>query len=420
MQLTFHTYLILTLSLLGLFTGIFYFLTIISPDKKVYKKNKNYRPMVSIIIPVWNEGSSNGERLRKTVESLLNCDYPKDKLEIIIVNDGSTDNSLSIARSYEKDGVKVFTHNKSKGKTNAVNIGLKNSKGEFIAALDADSFIEADVLDKLIPCFKDKNVMATVPSIKIWKPKNILEKIQFLELLSGVFIRHVQSELGSIPMAPGAFTLVRKSFAEQYGFLNPNTMVEDLELSLRIQSKKYLIENVVNANVYTSGVKTLKAFISQRVRWYYGFIIQIRKYKHLFSSEYGNLGLFILPTTIIFAIVSMFIFTYGIMMTLINTANWIKDLMLIGFDFKNFFEITIDPFFYTIDNVTVLPIIMFFAMLGFMYYIKKVSNEKQNIFWPFILFSLTYWFLGSLTWILSIYYYIRKKPIKWGPNYFNS
>ncbi|MBU1201257.1 MAG: glycosyltransferase family 2 protein [Nanoarchaeota archaeon] len=420
MQLSFHNILIYLLSFIGLFTSIVYFLTIFSPNKKKYEPDPNYRPKVSIIVPIWNEGSAQGERLRKTINSLLNCTYPKDKLEIIIVNDGSTDNSLEIAKSYEVLGVKVLSRNKSQGKTKAINLGLKYATGELIAGLDADSFIEPDVLDKLVPCFKDKNVMGAIPSIKIWKPKRFLQKVQSQEFLSAVFIRHLQSELGAIPLAPGAFTLVRKSFIDKHGLLSSKTMVEDLELSLRIQSKNYLIENVIDANVYTSGVKTFKIFVNQRIRWFYGFLIQLKRYKHLFSKKYGNLGVFILPVSVIFVFLTVFVFFYSMIMIIYNSIKWIREIYLVGFQPTNLFEFNRDLFLIRIDNTTILPVLLLIVAFSFMLYIKAVSKERQGITLPFISFISSYWFLGSLCWILAIYYYIRKKKVKWGPNYFSS
>lgn len=419
MYITFHTVVIYVLSFFGLFTSIVYFLTIKSPDRKKYVLDDKFRPKVSIIIPIWNEGSTQGGRLKKTVDSLLNCDYPKNKLEIIIVNDGSTDDSLKLAKEYEQFGVKVLSNKVSQGKTIAINEGLKYATGELVAGLDADSFIEADVLNKLVPCFKDPQVMGAIPSIKIWKPKTFLQKVQFHEFLSAVFIRHLQSELGAIPLAPGAFTLVRRKFVEEHGLLNARTMVEDLELSLRIQSHNYLIENVIDANVYTSGVVGLKAFVNQRLRWFYGFLIQIKRYKHLFSKDYGNLGVFILPTAVTFVFLTIALFFYAIIMLVYNAIHWIRGLYLIGFQIPNF-KYDFDLFFISVSNTTIIPVILVIVALVFVYYIKRISGEKQNILVPFITFTFAYWLLGSFCWVLALYYYIRKKKVKWGPNYFSS
>jgi poly-beta-1,6-N-acetyl-D-glucosamine synthase len=416
----FSDILIYIASFIGLFTSLFYILTLLSPSRsKSLRKDHKFKPKVSIIVPIWNEGSANGERLKKTINSLLNCNYPKEKLEIIIVNDGSTDNSLELAKGYEKYGIKVLSNKISGGKTNAINKGMKYATGELVAGLDADSFIEPDVIDKMVPYFKKKKVMAVIPSVKIYKPKTFLQKIQFQEFLSAVFVRHLQAELGAIPLAPGAFTMIRKTFIDKYGGLNPHTMVEDLEMSMRIQSENYLIENVIDVNVYTSGVKTVKAFFLQRIRWFLGFIIQIKKYKHLFGRKYGNLGVFILPVSVAFILLTIIVFCYSAVMLVTNTIKWIHEISIAGYVFE-WFPMHKDLFFFTISNKTILPIILLIIMFLFMRYIKKISNEKQSIIIPFISFIFTYWLLGALCWLISIYYYITKKPVRWGPNKFIS
>lgn len=419
-MITFQDILIYFLCFIGFFTSLIFLMTIFSDRKKKYALDSSFRPKISIIIPMWNEGAENGKRLRKTIDSVLNSHYPKNKLEIIVVNDGSTDDSLKIANSYKNKGVKVISYKKSHGKTYAINRGLQVATGEFVAGLDADSYMMPDVLEKLVPCFKDKNVMAAIPSIKISNPSSFIQYVQAQEFLSAVFIRHIQSELGGIPLAPGAFTLVRTSFTKKYGYLKTDTMVEDLELSMRIQSEGYLIENVVNANVYTSGVKTLKAFANQRIRWFLGFMIQIKKYKHLLSPKYGNLGVFILPISILYIFLTVFVFCYGMIMFFYNLVKWIKSVSLVGFSLKDLFEFEFDMYYITIDNTTVLPVILFFTLLFFMYYIKIISEEKQGILKPFLFFTFTYWFLGSVCWLISFYYKIAKKKVKWGPNYFSS
>jgi cellulose synthase/poly-beta-1,6-N-acetylglucosamine synthase-like glycosyltransferase len=418
--MSFNTIIIYILSFAGLFTSIFYFLTLTSPRKSKAQTKIKYFPKISVIIPIWNEGSANGERLRKTLDSLLNCDYPKDKLEIIIVNDGSTDNSLELAKEYEKHGAIVLSHKVSQGKTNAVNKGMKYATGELVTGFDADSFMMPDVFMKLIPCFNNKNVMAAIPSIKIWKPKSILQMIQAQEFFSAVFIRYLQSELGGLPLAPGAFTLIRKSFLDKYGQLSSNTMVEDLEISLRIQSENYLIEHIIDANVYTSGVKTFKAFVSQRLRWFCGFIIQIKKYKHLINKKYGNLGVFILPSSIGFVLLSLIAFSYGIVMIVYNLIKYLIRVSLVGINLDKLFELKLELFFMDINNQTMIPILLLIILFSYIMYTKVMSKEKQPIFWQFVVFTLTYWFLGPFCWIKAIYYHLLKKKIKWGPNYFTS
>ena len=158
-MVSFNDLVVYLVCIIGIFTYIVFLLTLFSPNKKKYEKDSSYRPKVSILVPVWNEAREEGIGIRRTLDSLIGCDYPKEKLEIIVVNDGSTDASLDIIKEYKKHGIKIFSHKKPKGKTKALNTGFKHSSGELIASLDADTIIMPDVLDKLVPCFKDKDVM---------------------------------------------------------------------------------------------------------------------------------------------------------------------------------------------------------------------------------------------------------------------
>ena len=229
----------------------------------------------------------------------------------------------------------------------------------------------------------------------------------------------MQSELGSIPLAPGAFTLVRRTFVEKYGYLREDTMVEDLEMSLRIQSENYLIENVIDANVYTRGVKSFKVFKNQRLRWFCGFLLQLKKYKHLFSKEYGNLGVFILPSTLFYVFLTVFLLFYSIVRFGINIYKKINEIILVGLDPLSWLDWNFDIFFLTLDNTTVMPLALLGIAFFFMMYIKKISNEKQRILPSFITFIFTYWLIGSIVWLIAIYYYFTGKKIKWGPRYYN-
>jgi cellulose synthase/poly-beta-1,6-N-acetylglucosamine synthase-like glycosyltransferase len=118
----------------GLFTSMFYILILLQKDP-VYPPLKEY-PSISVVVPFWNEGSNNGERMRKTVDSLLRADYPKNKLEIILVNDGSSDNSLDIAKEYEKKhGIKVFSNKTSDSINESASSATTSSPFEFFIPL---------------------------------------------------------------------------------------------------------------------------------------------------------------------------------------------------------------------------------------------------------------------------------------------
>ena len=272
---------------LSLFFTLVYFINFFENKRKLKNPKPKKFPKVSIIVPVFNEE----ETIAKTLTSLLNLRYPKNKLEIFVVDDGSTDKTYDIAKSFKKKGV-VVLKKKNSGKSDSINYALKRASGELAGALDADSFVMPDALEKVVGYFENPRVMAVTPSIKIWKPHNIFQRMQFIEFLASSFMRKVMSFLGGVPFTPGPFTIYRISFFKKHGFYDTSTLTEDTELALRIESHKYIIENAIDVNVYTVGVPTFKGLLSQRIRWYRGMLDNFWNYRHMFSKRYGNLGLF--------------------------------------------------------------------------------------------------------------------------------
>ncbi|MFC1691132.1 glycosyltransferase [Nanoarchaeota archaeon] len=366
-------------------------------------------PSVSVIIPAFNEEKS----IAKTIRSLLNLDYPKDKLNIIVVDDGSIDNTLKIAKSFENKGVRVF-HKENGGKGSALNFGLTKIKTEFVASMDADSFVTRSALKRMIGYFHKKEVMAVAPSIKIWKPTNFLGKVQLIEFLSATFIRKIFSILGGVPIVPGPFSIFRKEFFDKYGGYDTSTLTEDIEISLRIESKKFLIENALDANVYTTAVTTFKQMFHQRLRWFRGFIDNIYRYRFLLSPKYGNMGVFILPVSIISVSLGVIAFIYSVIMLIINSIQNLYNLYLIGFDISTWFEFEFDAFFLNTTATGLLPLVLIIISITMIYLAKKHSKEPQPVKLPYVFFIMTYWFISAICWISAAACKIRGKSVTWG------
>lgn len=176
---------------------------------------------------------------------------------------------------------------------------MKKCSGELVGGLDADSFVTSKALKRMIGYFDDEDVMAVTPSLKVYKPKKVLQKIQMIEYLIGVFLRKIFALLGSINVTPGPFSIYRKSFFDKNGGWDEDNITEDIEIAFRIQSKNYLIENSETATVYTVSPASFKGLFSQRIRWYVGGLQNALDYRHLFGTKHGNLGLFILPGSFI-------------------------------------------------------------------------------------------------------------------------
>ncbi len=391
----------------GLFTTLFFLFTLIENRREITKDYTKKFPKVSIIIPAYNEEKT----LFKTVSSLLRLNYPKNKLEIIVVDDGSTDNTLKIAKNFISQGVKVFTK-KNEGKGKTLNFGLKKASGELIGCLDGDSFVSRDSLRKMITYFDDPVIMAVTPSLKVYRPKNFLQKIQMIEYLIGIFLRKMFAFLGSIHVTPGPFSLYRKKFFDKYGGYDEDNLTEDIEIALRILSKGYDIENSVDASVYTVAPYKIKGLVKQRLRWYTGFVENVLRHKQLFSAKYGNLGLFVLPGsffTVLLVIVSFYYFTSKIIRSIIQNFH---NFNAIGFDVFRNLDIKVNAFYISLTPAIILTILSILTGIIVVVLAKRLSKEKTSIKVSYIPYMVFYWFFFGFCWILAgVFKIIRKRPV---------
>ncbi|MBR9691537.1 glycosyltransferase family 2 protein [Candidatus Woesearchaeota archaeon] len=407
----FGTILVYVVAYFGLFTGIFFILTLIENKDNLSNPKPRYFSKVSVVVPAYNEEKT----IAKTIRSLLNLDYPKDRLQIMIVDDGSTDNTYKVAKGFRKYGVEVFTK-ENEGKAAALNLALKKSKGEFFGALDADSFVDKKALKKIIGHFQDKNIMAVTPSLKVYEPKTFLQKIQYTEYLMGIFLRKIFAFLGSIHVTPGPFTIYRKSFFQKYGGYDEYNLTEDIEIALRIQTKGYEIENSVDASVYTVSPAKFLPLLKQRIRWYTGFTENVIRYKELFNPvKYGNLGAFILPGSFIsvgLVIITLFYASYKFI-TRILIQNFIN-LRAIGFDLSRFFHFKPDIFYVNLSSKLFISILTIMIGITTIYIAKKLSKEKTKIKFFYIAYMLVYWMLFGFWWLIAGAYTVLGKKVEWG------
>jgi cellulose synthase/poly-beta-1,6-N-acetylglucosamine synthase-like glycosyltransferase len=397
-------------SYFGVFTAVFFMLTLFENRNKIRNPPPpKVLPKVTVMVPACNEEKCLG----KTIDSLLKLDYPKKKLEIIIIDDGSKDNTLKVARSYEKYGVRVFTKPNG-GKGDALNYGLKRATGEFVACLDADSMVSPDALKKMLGYFKRKSVAAVTPSLKCTVPKTTWQRIQVIEFLLGVYLRKVFAYLGSIHVTPGPFTVFRKQFFDRYGGYDTSTCTEDIEISLRIQSKGYEIENAVDANVYAVPMPTFMTTKRQRVRWYKGFMENTQKYRHLiFSKKYGNLGLFVLPSAYLSVLTATVMVIYSIYVMIDKNYQRYVNLSSVDFDIWRMLDFKWDAFYI---NQSPLMIIGLFALaigIGMIYLAKRLSNERQSLTWSYVIFMFLYLPLYVYWWAGAIHARLKNKDTGW-------
>jgi len=400
------TFVLYIAAFFGIFSSLIYLMALYENKGKFTspKPKKIYK--VSIVIPAFNEQG----RIRRTMRSLLKLNYPKKMLEIILVDDGSTDGTLKEMKQYVSSMVKVY-HKKNGGKASALNYGIKRSVGEIIVSLDADSFVDKNALKNMIGYFNNPKCMSVTPSMKIWKPKSFLQKIQFVEYMFGIFLRKAASFLGCIHVTPGPFSAYRKSFFKKYGGYQEGNLTEDIEVALRIQSNNYIIENAPDAYSYTVGPSRFKSLLSQRIRWYLGFINNVWDYKHLFSYKYGFLGLFYLPSAFLSVFFAIFLVGYSIKLIAGHLYTLGTHLFSINFDFTK--VINFDLFYFSPNLISIIMLVAIIFATIVVVVARRISNDKEKILFPYLISVLFYGPLYALWWGASIAYKLGGKTIKW-------
>ena len=384
---------------------------------EIRKRKLDKYPTVSIIVPAYNEEKN----IEETINSLIELDYPKDKLEIIIVDDGSTDNTFEIAKKFEEkyDFIKVYKKENG-GKASAINYGIKKSKGEYIVILDADSIVPKHALKTMLEYFTEDDVMIVVPAIQVKRKKTFVEKIQYIEYSYNNTLREIFEKMNSIYVAPGPFSIFRRKLFDIIGLFDENNLTEDMEIAMRTQNHGFKIRFCPEVIIKTEAPDTFKKLIRQRIRWYLGFLENYTKYRNI-----NNVSL----REIVFASAWIFILL-PIALTIINIYFTLRGYFKMLEYYKSIDFDIIPEIIYTIQNfnldfsvirltytagslwLTILGIVMIIIFLILIRFSWKYEKEK-DIF-SLIIYSSVYSFLYSIFWIVVLYYKLFGKEIKWG------
>ncbi len=412
----FYFVLMYTLSYIGLIATSFYVINLFLYYRKVREPEPKADKTVSIIIPAYNESKG----IARTIKSVLSLDYPEGKLEVIIVDDGSRDNTYELAKRFASDKnpkVRVF-RKKNGGKGSALNLGISKADGEIIITMDADTFVRKDALKVMIGYFYDEDVMAVSPSMGVYKPKGIWGRILQIEYYMGVFLRKSFATVNAIHITPGAFSAYRKNFFLEHGGFDEHNLTEDLEVALRIQSKYGIIENAEKAVAYTYSPESFKALLYQRRRWYSGLIQNLWNYKRLFGFKHGALGYIVLPTAVVTVLLSVILTIYTVLRVSLQLTDDMRFLRSINFEFGGWFDFNsylFERFFYTLFSRPVfILVILFLIMLGlYIHFSRKKMGYKEGIKINFVLFSMFYSLLFAFWWIVSAFYVSFNRKVAW-------
>ncbi len=367
---------ILGIIFISLFFQVFLLITFFEKKENKLTKVKKGGPTlfsVCIIVPVWNEERT----LRGTIESLLALNYPKDKLEILVIDDGSTDNTLSIAQEFEHEPqIKIFSKENG-GKHTAVNFGINQTTAELVGCLDADSFVDKNALQEIIQVFQNPDMMAVTPCMIVKSPKTFIQRAQKIEYTVGALLKRIFGDLSAIQVTPGPFSIFRRKVFEDLGLYKKAYNTEDFEIALRMHKHGYKIGNAPRAFVYTTTPATPYRLFRQRLRWVQGNLLNLIDYRELFFRvQYGHLGMLILPMAVVYYFIALFISMYSV----IHFSQWVGEkigkVSATGITPPNF---NFDWFYIDTSTLSLLAVLLFVITLTLISFGIRMTRERGSL-----------------------------------------
>lgn len=366
-------------------------------------------PSVSFIIPAYNEGKTIGD----TIQAIFNSDY-QNILEIIVVNDGSKDNTREAVESLLEKYPKLKLINNKKNLGNAAksqNVGLKYAKGEIIAVVDADSYPAKHALTRMIGFFDDRKVGAVTCPSRAKNRNKFIEKLQAIEYNMIAFSRKLLDYLDAIYVTPGTLALYRREALLEIGGFDEENMTQDIEATWHITYNGWDRRMCLDTYVETTVPSKFKAWFKQRRRWNIGGLQCIGKYKKFFMKK-GMLGAFILPFFILqlfLGMIGLAVFFYLLIRGILKRYLFTNYAFEAGTSLLTLQDLNITPSFLNYLGVILFVLGAIFTFIV-LYIMKENIIKKQNIF-NIMFYMIVYLTVYPFIMISAIYNFIRKKNI---------
>ncbi len=363
-------------------------------------------PGVTFLVPAYNEEDTVSE----TLERLLSLDYPEDKLDIIAINDGSTDNTLERMQEF-KDEITIIDKENG-GKAHALNTGLELVETPYVACMDADSFPTENFLKTMMGRLEEDRVKGVTPAFLVRMPERWAEKVIWTEYVFQTFLRKMFALFDAQYVMPGPGSVYDTSIVRELGGWDEETLTEDMEIALRMYEQGYRIENSTNAYVETETPPTLRELFRQRIRWYRGGINNYLKYRHMIGRrEHGNLGMFLIPFNLIWLVVIISV-VGRTLYTLLNVVYTnIHQALLVGFQPPTFSL--------SMQSLHMFHLFAaFFALSGVANVLLSLRTADEDIALRerklhYVLFLSIYPVLFGLFWIAAIITELMKGERAW-------
>ena len=367
-------------------------------------------PKISVLIPAWNEG----ETIGNTIQAVLDSDYPEDKLEVIVVNDKSSDNTLEEMKKFG-DKIRVVDNEVNMGKSGSLNKIAKLAKGDIIAVVDADSYPNKESIRQMIAYFEEDGVGAVTSAILVKGGKTRLERLQAVEYTIIAWNRKLLQFIEGIYVTPGPLSMYRKEAMLLDGGFDTKNITEDIEMTWKILKHGYKVRIDLNSKVYCSSPNTIKTWWKQRLRWNLGGMQTMIKYRRLiFNPRYGMMGLFVVPffiTTFFLSLVGLGVFFYVLLKKIFQSYLMTKYAYISSSSFLSVDTLNLNA------NVFALfaTLLIFFGLLYLVFSQKYVIDRKIGIkdVPLFALYLLIYLSLYPFVLVHSIWRFLVTKKFEW-------
>ncbi|MFI7541186.1 bifunctional polysaccharide deacetylase/glycosyltransferase family 2 protein [Actinoplanes sp. NPDC049599] len=245
---------------------------------------------VSVIVPAYNEK----EGIEAAVRSLAGGDYPE--IEVVVVDDGSTDGTAGIVERLGLAGVRVIRVPNG-GKPNALNTGVALARHDLIVTVDGDTIFEPDSIRMLVQPFADPTVGAVAGNVKVGNRQTLVAAWQHIEYVIGFNLdRRLYEVLNIMPTVPGAIGAFRRSALAEVGGVSDETLAEDTDVTMALCRAGWRVVYEEKARAWTEAPTTLEQLYRQRYRWSYGTMQAMWKHRKALtdsgaSGRFGRVGL---------------------------------------------------------------------------------------------------------------------------------
>jgi len=364
---------------------------------------------ISFLVPIYNEGLT----IKDTIKSIFEINY-NNILEVIAINDGSTDNTFEILKELKIKYPRLKILNKTNsGKADSLNKAIKLCKGELIAVVDSDSFPSNDSLSNIVGYFDDPRVgVATIPCI----PRNkstFLEKLQLIEYKVIAFTRKLLEYIDAIYVVPGPLALYRKEALEDIGGFDTKNMTEDIEATWHLIHNGWKVRMSLNSLVATQTPDKVKPWFRQRVRWGIGGLQCIIKYKNAPLRNKTMLGYFIwwfFSLGLVLGLVGIGIFLYVFIRGIISNYLIVHYSVGVGVPIMTMNEIYITPG--VLNYFGIILFSLFFIFTFFTLAVMKDNAGGKQSFFNLLFYMLVYLLIYPIVLIISTWELITGKR-KW-------